>query len=54
MGLLLALARVHGQESQVNCYDGPFENVLLDGCVDDCQSYETVADAERHCNSIEK
>lgn len=31
---------------------GPFENVLLDGCVDDCKSFESLADAEAHCNSI--
>ncbi len=51
--LLLAMS-VQAQEAQLNCYDGPFENVLLDGCVDDCQSFENLPDAENHCNSIPK
>jgi len=41
------------QEAELDCYDGPFENVLLDGCVDDCQSFESLADAESHCNAVE-
>ena len=33
-------------------YDGPFESVLLDGCVDDCRSFETLPEAEAHCNTL--
>jgi len=55
LAMLAMLALAAGQvepESELDCYDGPFENVLLDGCVDDCQSFESLADAEAHCNSI--
>jgi hypothetical protein len=27
--------------------------VLLDGCVDDCKSFETLAEAEEYCTSLE-
>lgn len=37
----------------MNCYDGPFETVLLDGCVDDCRSFETLEEAEQHCNLLD-
>jgi hypothetical protein len=30
-----------------------FFAVLLDGCVDDCKSFETLAEAEEHCTSLE-
>jgi hypothetical protein len=33
-------------------YDGPFESVLLDGCVDDCRSFEALEEAEQHCNAL--
>jgi len=36
----------------LNCYDGPFESVVLSGCVDSCRAFETLAEAEQHCNSI--
>jgi hypothetical protein len=52
--LAMLVLAVGAQEAQLSCYDGPFENVLLDGCVDDCQSFETLADAENHCNTIPK
>ena len=28
-------------------------SVLLDGCVDDCKSFETLAEAEEYCTSLE-
>eukprot|EP00286_Rhodomonas_abbreviata_P020640 CAMPEP_0181313884 /NCGR_PEP_ID=MMETSP1101-20121128/14503_1 /TAXON_ID=46948 /ORGANISM="Rhodomonas abbreviata, Strain Caron Lab Isolate" /LENGTH=224 /DNA_ID=CAMNT_0023420901 /DNA_START=175 /DNA_END=849 /DNA_ORIENTATION=- len=37
----------------LDCYDGPFETVLLDGCVDDCRSFETLEEAEQHCNLLD-
>ena len=43
---------VSGEEG-LDCYDGPFESVLLDGCTDDCRSFETLQEAEDHCNAIE-
>jgi len=45
-------AIVLGEEG-LDCYDGPFESVLLDGCTDDCRSFETLQEAEDHCNSIQ-
>ena len=41
----------HGEPS-LECFDGPFESVLLDGCVDDCRSFETLEEAEQHCNAL--
>jgi len=40
--LSIALPRTAGQDSALVCYDGPFESVLLNGCVDDCRSFETL------------
>ena len=51
--LLCLLAIVVSGEEELNCYDGPFESVLLDGCTDDCRSFETLQEAEEHCNSIQ-
>ena len=50
--LCLQALAVSGEEG-LNCYDGPFESVLLDGCTDDCRSFETLQEAEDHCNAIE-
>jgi len=41
------------QEAPLACYDGPFENTMMDGCVDECTAFETLPEAERHCNSLE-
>jgi len=49
--LFLCLCVVHG-ERQLNCYDGPFVSVLIHGCVDDCRSFETLEEAEKHCNRL--
>lgn len=27
--------------------------MLLDGCVDDCRSFETLEEAEEHCNALQ-
>ena len=37
VALCLLAAGVSG-EDELDCYDGPFESVLLDGCTDDCRS----------------
>ncbi len=29
-------------------------SVLLDGCVDDCKSFETLSEAEEYCTSLEE
>ncbi|EKX38182.1 hypothetical protein GUITHDRAFT_115727 [Guillardia theta CCMP2712] len=47
----LWLCVVNG-ERQLNCYDGPFASVLIHGCVDDCRSFETLQEAEHHCNRL--
>ena len=52
VALCLLAAGVSG-EDELDCYDGPFESVLLDGCTDDCRSFETLQEAEEHCNAIE-
>jgi hypothetical protein len=44
--LLVFLPLAAGQESALLCYDGPFESVLLNGCVDDCRSFETLAEVK--------
>ncbi|KAJ1483278.1 hypothetical protein T484DRAFT_1896272 [Baffinella frigidus] len=49
------VAGVRGQvqdDHALSCFDGPFEAVLLDGCVDDCRSFETLEEAEQHCNTL--
>jgi hypothetical protein len=52
LAMLCLPAIVLGEEG-LDCYDGPFESVLLDGCTDDCRSFETLQEAEDHCNSIQ-
>jgi hypothetical protein len=39
-------------DHELQFFDGPFEAVLLDGCVDDCRSFETLEEAEEHCNAL--
>jgi hypothetical protein len=34
-------------------FDACLFAVLLDGCVDDCKSFETLAEAEEYCTSLE-
>ena len=41
VALCLLAAGVSGKD-ELDCYDGPFESVLLDGCTDDCRSFETL------------
>lgn len=43
--LAMALPRTAGEDIALVCYDGPFESVLLNGCVDDCRSFETLEEA---------
>jgi hypothetical protein len=50
---LVAVGRGQVQDDHaLLCFDGPFEAVLLDGCVDDCRSFETLEEAEEHCNAL--
>mmetsp|Transcript_15113 Transcript_15113/g.41254 ORF Transcript_15113/g.41254 Transcript_15113/m.41254 type:complete len:321 (+) Transcript_15113:49-1011(+) len=51
--ILATIAACVLAEDSIPCYDGPFDNVLLDGCVDECKSFETLAEAEEHCSSLE-
>ena len=53
LAMICLPAIVVSGEDELNCYDGPFESVLLDGCTDDCRSFETLEEAEEHCNAIE-
>mmetsp|Transcript_10037 Transcript_10037/g.15701 ORF Transcript_10037/g.15701 Transcript_10037/m.15701 type:complete len:335 (+) Transcript_10037:246-1250(+) len=52
--LVLALFAngVWASEPALDCYDGPFESVLLNGCIDDCRSFETLTEAEDHCTAL--
>mmetsp|Transcript_1424 Transcript_1424/g.2530 ORF Transcript_1424/g.2530 Transcript_1424/m.2530 type:complete len:218 (+) Transcript_1424:122-775(+) len=50
---LFQLSHAQQDDHALDCYDGPFETVLLDGCVDDCRSFETLVEAEQHCNLLD-
>jgi hypothetical protein len=50
--LVAGLALVAADDHELDCYDGPFESVLLDGCVDDCRSFEHLQEAEEHCDNL--
>ena len=50
--LIAVVGLAMAEEAELTCYDGPFESVLLDGCADDCRSFETLSEAEAHCNAL--
>jgi len=39
-------------EMVIPCYDGPFENAAMEGCLDDCRGYHTLKEAEKDCNTL--